>query len=52
MGMQNKVLPPLLNVLLAACLPVAAVSRTMPNAGTIHGEAKRYEANNEQVTER
>src|SRR6202451_3185977 len=41
MGTQNKVLPPFLTVLLAACLAVAAVSQTMPNGAAIDGEVSK-----------
>src|SRR6202142_315901 len=40
--MQNKILPPLLTVLLAACcLPVAAVAQTIPNGARIDAEVRR-----------
>jgi CubicO group peptidase (beta-lactamase class C family) len=41
MGTQNKVLPPFLTVLLAACLAVAAVSQTMPSGAAIDGEVSK-----------
>src|SRR6202046_3357519 len=42
MGTQNKVLPPFLTVVLAACcLPVAAVSQTMPSGAAIDGEVSK-----------